>query len=181
MTPLADRAEALLQRSPRLLVPLVALARRLDAAPDALERQLADDERFVLIRPAGFPDLDGLPESRRNAYDTALEAAGLSCHPGVVLARPSCSPDPGVAVQLRESVATLLRTRPDPGLAATGERVMRTLTLALGNRSERGTGPSTTRPPDPLPAAPGRTRRPQPGPRRPPWQGCPPGSPQRPA
>lgn len=178
---LNDRAEAELRRERRGAVPLSELARRLGTGSASLAAVLDHDDRFLLIAPTCVPDLTLLPAADREAYAAALREAGMETAPTVALATPTEPAEPAdvspVELLLRDSVARLLAANPEPALAAAAHRVWPALTEALAGaappngeptRAPRdGTGPSTTRPPDPDGRGRVPRRRRTPSPRRP--------------
>lgn len=173
---LTDRAERLLRDAPRIVVPLSELARGLGAEPGTLARDIADDDRFLLLEPAAPLDLTLLTPADHEAYAAALGAAGVHSAPGVLLARPhparSRAPESPIDLLLRESVTRLLTLTPEPRLAAAAERVLTALAAAIPtvDRSD-GTDPSTTPPPGPVDPVRDPPRRRPPSPRRPPYRG----------
>ena len=174
---LTDRAERLLRDGRRIAVPLPELAQRLGAQPDSLARALEDDDRFLIVPSAAPLDLTQLEPAERDAYATALRAAGVNTTPSVLLAEPATAgdgsaPDAPVQLLLRESVTRLLALSPEPNLAAAAERLRTALTAAVRPACPPcGTAPSTTPPPDPAGPARVPPRRRAPSHRPPPYRG----------
>lgn len=153
--PLTDRAERLLRCARRVAIPLPELADRLRTESVALAAELDRDPRFILVDPTVRSDLSLLPPPDRDRYAAALSAAGVHTAVTVSLAAPVESAS-GSAVEdlLRESVARVLSTSPEPALAEAAERLRGALREALSaappaagpERAPDGTEPSTTPP-----------------------------------
>jgi hypothetical protein len=121
-----DLAADILAAARSVTVPLTELARRLGTLDaDGLAARLDADPRFLVIEPAGFLHLAGLPDDRRAAYDRALRAAGVLGDRRVAWV-PSAAPaaDADAVTLLVHITARLLSPRPgpakdaDPGAAA---------------------------------------------------------------
>lgn len=152
-----ERAAAFLNATGRVLVPVPELARAVDIDPARLLMGLAEDPRFVVVRPPLFPDLTLLPATDRQAYSAALAAAGVHATPVVALSEPESGD--AVPALLRRTVGRLLARDPAPELAIQADRLEQVMRAALSEEWRAGTGRSTTPLPGPRPAAPDPPRR----------------------
>lgn len=150
---LCDRAADVLTHIRRVAVPLSELAGALAAAPELLANRLRADPRFSVIEAEPWADLSVLAPPGRGAYAAALQFAGLTGEPVIVLLSypPAGSGIPATVPDLlRETLVRLLADgRPAPVAAA------EEASQALGATPVSGTEPSTTPlhgPPAPAPA-----------------------------
>lgn len=120
--PIVERAIALLGDTPRVTVPVAALARRLGCDPDALARRLVADARCLVLEPPALPVLAVLPDDRRAVYDLVLRRLGLWGPRRVALVRRPRRPDADVAELLRQTTARLLASGAGSALATAAER-----------------------------------------------------------
>jgi hypothetical protein len=179
--PMLGRVAETLQRPDRLAASVATLLAELDPPdmdPDALERRLRRDPRFLLLDPQpALPGLEAWAPQQRSAYARVLSTLDGPAARLVILRAPAPGdgegaepPDGGLAPLLRRTLLTLLEREPAGSLTAAAQETLAALTAMDRVSLSAGTTPSTTPPPGPPPlplALPSPPRPPRPRPHPP--------------